>query len=170
MVLIFSLDFQVQKPTLELLWTTRKVAFSNISCLFYILLEYVVLMQVLKNKLNGIYGQVELEKKLMNGRGIWWWKNENKLLAFTAKNTVILPDFLVWNLAKRHSFRVVSANSPETMQKLCLSAKFLYQGIRWIYGIFRGDCESNQKWNGVIFTYDTCRKFWDGKNDDPQNI
>ena len=32
--------------------------------MFYVLLEYDVLMQALKNKLNGIYGQVELKKKI----------------------------------------------------------------------------------------------------------
>ena len=28
------------------------------------------------------------------------------------------------------------------------------------------DCDSNQRWNGAIITYDTCRKSWDGKSDD----
>ena len=51
---------------LELLWTTRKVVFRNINYLFDILLEDVALMQALKNKLNGIYGQVEFIKKN------WW--------------------------------------------------------------------------------------------------
>ena len=35
---------------------------------------------------------------------------------------------------------MVSGDSPETMQKLCLSAKFPHQEIRWNYGIFRSDC------------------------------
>ena len=27
-------------------------------------------------------------------------------------------------------------------------------------------CDSNQKGNGVIITYNSCRKPWDGENDD----
>ena len=38
--------------------------------------------------------------------------------------------------ASNHSFRIVSGDSPETMRKLCLFAKFSYQQIRWTYGIF----------------------------------
>ena len=39
---------------------------------------------------------------------------------------------------ERHSFHIVSGESPETTRKLCLSTKFPYQEIRWNYGIFRG--------------------------------
>ena len=33
--------------------------------------------------------------------------------------------------------RKIPGDSPETLQKLCLSTKFPYQEIRWNYGIFR---------------------------------
>ena len=108
----FQSRFSGTKNSFELLWATRKVALRNISCLFYILLEYNLLMQVLKNKLNGIYSQVELKKK--------WW------------------------MGAACDDRKTETNS-------------------W-------HCDSNQKWNNAIITYDTCRKFWDGKNDDSQNI
>ena len=39
------------------------------------------------------------------------------------------------NLAERHSFRIVSGDSPETMRKLCLFTKFPYHEIRWNCGI-----------------------------------
>ena len=52
-------------------------------------------------------------------------------LVYTAKNTVTSPNFLVWNCG----------DSPETMQKLCLSTKFPHQEIRWSHAIFRiGRC------------------------------
>ena len=35
------------------------------------------------------------------------------------------------NFFERHSFRIVSGDSPETMRKLCLSKKFQHQVIRW---------------------------------------
>ena len=35
------------------------------------------------------------------------------------------------NFVERHSFRIVSAESPKTMGKLCLSTKFPHQEIRW---------------------------------------
>ena len=37
---------------------------------------------------------------------------------------------------ERHSFCIVLGDSPETMRKLCFSAKFPHQEIRWNYGIF----------------------------------
>ena len=49
---------------------------------------------------------------------------------FTAKNTVISPNFLVWKLCERNSFRIVSGDSAEAKRKLCLSTKFPYQEIR----------------------------------------
>ena len=89
-----------KKTSSELLWTTGKVVLRNINCLFYILLEYDVLMQTLKNKLNSIYGQVELKKN--------WW-----------------------------------------IGAACDDGK--RETNSW-------HCDSNQKWNGVIITYDICRK------------
>ena len=41
------------------------------------------------------------------------------------------------NFMERHSFRIVLGDSPETMQKLCLSTKFPDQKIRWNYGILQ---------------------------------
>ena len=38
---------------------------------------------------------------------------------------------------ERHSFRIVSGDSPKTLQKLCLSIKFIHQEIRWNYGILQ---------------------------------
>ena len=45
------------------------------------------------------------------------------------------------NFEERHSFRIVLGESPETMRKLCLSAKFPPQEIRWNYGIFRSETD-----------------------------
>ena len=39
----------------------------------------------------------------------------------------------------RHSFRIVSCESPKTMRKLYLSIKFPHREIRSNYGIFRSD-------------------------------
>ena len=54
-----------------------------------------------------------------------------------------IPQFhrISWceNFAKRHSFPIVSGESPETMRKLCLSAKFPRQEIKLNYGIFPSD-------------------------------
>ena len=64
---------------------------------------------------------------------------------FTAKNTVISLNFLVWKFCGKaqfphifrgfarnyHSFRRFARNyAPETMKKLCLSTKFPHQEIR----------------------------------------
>ena len=39
------------------------------------------------------------------------------------------------NIVERHSFRRVSGESHETLRKLCLSAKFPHQEIRWNFSI-----------------------------------
>ena len=39
-------------------------------------------------------------------------ESQKVLRTNTAKNTVISPDFLVWKFAERHSFRIVSGDSP----------------------------------------------------------
>ena len=54
-------------------------------------------------------------------------------------NTVISLNFLLWTFCERHSFPRVSGDSPKTLRKLCLSAKFPHQEIRWNYGILRSD-------------------------------
>ena len=41
------------------------------------------------------------------------------------------------NFEERHSFRIVSGDSPEAMRKLRLSSKFPHQEIRWNFGILR---------------------------------
>ena len=41
------------------------------------------------------------------------------------------------NFVVKHSFRIVSGESPETMRKLCLSTKFSHQEIRWNNDILR---------------------------------
>ena len=62
------------------------------------------------------------------------------LLSYTAKNTVISPDSLVWKFC---------GNSSKTMWKLCLSTKFPHQEIKWNYSIFRS----------VIYFGNTFRKW-----------
>ena len=47
-----------------------------------------------------------------------------------------------WNFMERHSFRIASGESPETMRKLRLSVKYPYQEIRWNCGILRSACSS----------------------------
>ena len=41
------------------------------------------------------------------------------------------------SFVERHSFRIDSGESPETVRKLCLSTKCPQQEIRWNYGILR---------------------------------
>ena len=53
-----------------------------------------------------------------------------------------------WNFTwfpgvERYSFRIVSGEPPETLQKLCLSTKFPHKKIRWNYGILRSDLFRN---------------------------
>ena len=76
---------------------------------------------------------------------------------FTAKNTVISPDFLQWNFAERHIFRIVLDDLPETMRKLCLSAKFPHQEIKWNYRIF---CSVFWKLSKPYFSTCTCGKLY----------
>ena len=63
-------------------------------------------------------------------------------------NTVISPNFLLWTFCERHSFPRVSGDSPKTLRKLCLSAKFPHQEIRWNYGILRSVsfCKCKFEW------------------------
>ena len=71
------------------------------------------------------------------------------------------------NFAERHIFRIVSGDLPETLRKLCLSAKFPHQEISWNYGNLRSGClrtscssVSNSepwgtlcwKWVGAVFS------------------
>ena len=54
-----------------------------------------------------------------------------------------IPKFLLISwcgiFVERHSFRIVSGESPKTMRKLCLSTKFRQQEIRWNYDIICSD-------------------------------
>ena len=56
------------------------------------------------------------------------------------KGTVFANFWLIsrcGNFVQRHSFRIVSGESPETLRKLWLSTKFPHHKIRWNYGILR---------------------------------
>ena len=54
---------------------------------------------------------------------------------------------------ERHSFCVISGESPETMRKLCLSLKFLHQEIRWNHGLFLSETAASQsEWKWCILT------------------
>ena len=46
---------------------------------------------------------------------------------------------------KKHSFRIVLDESPDTMRKLCLSAKFPHQEIKVNYGILCSDIDLNKQ-------------------------
>ena len=59
----------------------------------------------------------------------------------------------------RHSFRRVSGDSPETVQKLYLSTKFPHQEIRWNYGVLHSSGALNVQ-----------RKVWDCRNLSLSNI
>ena len=41
------------------------------------------------------------------------------------------------NFLKRHSFCIVSGDSPEILRKLCVFTKFTHHEIRWNFGILR---------------------------------
>ena len=43
------------------------------------------------------------------------------------------------NFVEKHSFLIVSGESPKTKRKLCPSAKFQHQEIRWNYGILHSE-------------------------------
>ena len=51
------------------------------------------------------------------------------------------------NFVEMHDFHRVSDKSPETLWKLCISTKFLYQEARWNYGIL---CSFLLKYFGKI--------------------
>ena len=53
----------------------------------------------------------------------------------TAKNTVIVPNFLVWKFCVKGQFCIVSGDSPKTMRKLCLSTKCPHQEITVFYAL-----------------------------------
>ena len=54
----------------------------------------------------------------------------------TAKNTEF--HLISWceNFVERHSFRIVSGESPENVRQLCLFTEFPHQDDMWNYGIF----------------------------------
>ena len=83
------------------------------------------------NILHILHGRFGSKISLLQNLGLW-----TKKLALRK-----IPYFhlISWcgNFMERHSFRIVSGDSPETMRKLCLSTKFPHQEIRWNYGILR---------------------------------
>ena len=78
------------------------------------------------------------------------------LIVITAKNPVILLNFLVWTLCGMPSFRIVSGESLKTMRELCLSTKFPRQKIRWNYWIFRSLLCHNLRFVGVLLKNYLC--------------
>ena len=48
----------------------------------------------------------------------------------TVKNTVILPNFVVWKFCEKAQFPPSLGRYGKTMRKLCLSIKFPHQEIR----------------------------------------
>ena len=47
----------------------------------------------------------------------------------TTKNTVVSPNFLLWKFCRNTRFRRVSADSPKTLGKRCVSTEFPQQKI-----------------------------------------
>ena len=64
------------------------------------------------------------------------------------------------DFVERYGFRIVSGESPETMQKLCLSKKFSHQEIRWNYGILR-KVFYHMKDHEALFAFWQKISFWD---------
>ena len=46
---------------------------------------------------------------------------------------------------ERHSFRIVSGGSTETLRKLYISGKFAHHEIRWSFGVLHSGCDTSQK-------------------------
>ena len=63
------------------------------------------------------------------------------------------------NFAEGYSFQIISGDSPETLRKLCLSAKFPYQEITWNYGILR----SVELFRLVIVSFTRSSGTWCGR-------
>ena len=64
------------------------------------------------------------------------------------------------DFVERYGFRIVSGESPKTMQKLCLSKKFSHQEIRWNYGILR-KVFYHMKDHEALFAFWQKISFWD---------
>ena len=62
-----------------------------------------------------------------------------KTTANTVSNTLISHDFLVWTFCGNAQFLQSLADLPETLVKLCYSAKFPHQENMWNYGILRNE-------------------------------
>ena len=81
--------------------------------------------------------QRKIAKQLMlNGKTLITRDAGIKLSAYkiTSQNPVVSPNFMVWKFCEK------AHESPETMQKLCLSTKFRHHEIRWNYGILSSVC------------------------------
>ena len=76
---------------------------------------------------------------------VWWKKIRNVMLVNIISVIYVnitlhkIPQFhlISWcgNFVERHSFRIVSGDSPEAVRKLCLSTNFPHQEIRRNCGI-----------------------------------
>ena len=73
---------------------------------------------------------MDLQNQLSMNLQINYYVNNDILLLTLRK----IPKFhlISWceNFVERHSFRIVSGEMPETMRKLCLSAKLTHQQVR----------------------------------------
>ena len=74
--------------------------------------------------------------------------------AFTAKNTVISPDFLVWKFCGKAQF--------PHMRKLCLSAKYPHHEISWNYDVFCSDSRYYKKYIRKSLHFTQCLLFENG--------
>ena len=81
-----------------------------------------------------LYGTDIRHEKVNHAVKSW---NLIRQLMNTAKNTVFHLISSYGNFVEKHSFRIVSGESPEIMRKLCPSTKFPCKEIRWNYDIFR---------------------------------
>ena len=75
---------------------------------------------------------------LRKNRKAWSTKKlPQRYPSITTQNTVVLPNFLAWKFCGNAQFMQSLGDSPKTLRKLCVFAKFPYQKIRWNYAILR---------------------------------
>ena len=129
---------------------------DNSSSLSKLFLE-VTFWDISENSQNNIRGGVRfwwVLKVYYKQRFLWFWAYNKGLLSALSSipipvhrcefNRLVtlrkMPYFHLIsscrNFVERHSFRIVSGESPETVGELCLSKKFWHQEIRWSYGIY----------------------------------
>ena len=119
--------------SIKLLWNFTEIAFRH-RC------SPVNLLHIFRTPLNGCFWHLLNQFLPEHFEHFRYWSLENYIV-ITQLLLGKKPQFhlISWygNFAERHSFRIISDDSPETIRKLCLSAKFPHQEIRWDYGIFR---------------------------------